>query len=119
VGKNIVAEVKRGNAQRRAAVKARREAEKEDQDDEVDVETAVSLVTMMPQSVMLTRNSSLDRVPISQSLNHIHLHRYYQSWKVQLRTWRTRSEGWMKKQKHCWKRCGTQLENSVISGMDD
>jgi Cnl2/NKP2 family protein len=119
VGKNIVAEVKRGNAQRRAVVKARREAEKEEQDDEIDVETAVSLVTIMPQSIMLTRNSSLDRILISQFPSHILLHRYYQSWKVQLRTWRTRSEGWMKKQKRCWKRCGTQLEDSVISGMDD
>ena len=42
VGNNIVAEVKRGNAQKRAVVRARREAEKEEQDDEVDVETAVS-----------------------------------------------------------------------------
>ena len=43
MAKNIVAEVKRGNAQRRAVVRARREAEKEEQDDEVDVETAVRL----------------------------------------------------------------------------
>jgi centromere-localized protein 2 len=43
VAKNIVEEVKRGNAQRRAVLRARREAEKEEQDDEVDVETAVSL----------------------------------------------------------------------------
>lgn len=41
VTRNIVAEVKRGNAQRRAVVRARRQAEKEEQDDEVDVETAL------------------------------------------------------------------------------
>ncbi|KAH8796541.1 Cnl2/NKP2 family protein-domain-containing protein [Hyaloscypha finlandica] len=41
VAKNIIAEVKRGNAQRRAVVRARREAEKEEQDDDVAVETAL------------------------------------------------------------------------------
>jgi len=41
VGRNIAAEIKRGNAQRRAVVRARREAEKEEQDDEVEVETAL------------------------------------------------------------------------------
>lgn len=71
MAKNIVAEVKRGNAQRRAVVRARREAEKEEQDDEVDVETAVSLAKLMPESVMLRRNSYLDRVQISQFQNHI------------------------------------------------
>ncbi len=39
---NIAAETKRGDAQRRVVVRARREAEKEDQDDEVDIEVAVS-----------------------------------------------------------------------------
>ncbi len=41
VGRNIAAEINRGNAQRRAVVRARREAEREEQDDEVDVESAV------------------------------------------------------------------------------
>lgn len=41
VGRNIAAEVKRGDAQRRVVVRARREAEKEGQDDEADVENAV------------------------------------------------------------------------------
>jgi hypothetical protein len=40
---NIAVEVKRGNAQRRAVVRARREAEKEEQDDEIDIEHAVWL----------------------------------------------------------------------------
>jgi centromere-localized protein 2 len=47
VTRNIVAEVKRGNAQNRAVVRARREAEKEEQDDEVDVETAVGLARLI------------------------------------------------------------------------
>ena len=42
VARNIAAETKRGNAQRRAVVKARRESEKEDPDDEVEIENAVS-----------------------------------------------------------------------------
>jgi centromere-localized protein 2 len=71
VAKNIVAEVKRGNAQRRAVVSARREAEKEEQDDEVDVETAVSLAGSIPEVVVLRRNSYLDRVQISQFRNLI------------------------------------------------
>ncbi|CZS99361.1 uncharacterized protein RAG0_07708 [Rhynchosporium agropyri] len=41
VARNIGAEVKRGNGQRRAIVRARREAERVDQDDEVDVERAL------------------------------------------------------------------------------
>jgi len=41
VTRNIIAEVKRGSVQRRAVVRARRETEKEEQDDEVDVETAL------------------------------------------------------------------------------
>ncbi|KAL2071477.1 hypothetical protein VTL71DRAFT_12712 [Oculimacula yallundae] len=41
VTRNIGAEVKRGNGQRRAVIRARREAEKEDQDDEVDIERAL------------------------------------------------------------------------------
>lgn len=71
VAKNIVAEVKRGNAQKRAVVRARREAEKEEQDDEVDVETAVSLARLMLEDIMLTENSYLGRVPIFQFQNHI------------------------------------------------
>lgn len=42
VARNIAGEVKRGITQRRIVVRARREAEKESQDDEVDVENAVS-----------------------------------------------------------------------------
>lgn len=41
VTRNIDGEVKRGNAQRRIVVRARREAEKEGQDDEADIENAV------------------------------------------------------------------------------
>jgi len=41
--KNIAAEAKRGNAQRRVVVKVRRAAERQEQDDEVDIENAVSL----------------------------------------------------------------------------
>ena len=51
VERNIAAEIKRGNAQRRAVVRARREAEKEEQDDEVDVETAVSRIPTKPSAV--------------------------------------------------------------------
>jgi predicted RNase H-like nuclease len=72
VAKNIVAEVKRGNAQRRAVVRARREAEKEEQEDEVDVETAVSQARFMPEYGMLTGSSCSGRVPIFRFLNHIH-----------------------------------------------
>lgn len=42
VARNIAGEVKRGNTQRRLVVRARREAENEGQDDEIDVENAVS-----------------------------------------------------------------------------
>lgn len=42
VTRNIAAEVKRGIVQRRAVVQARRTAERDEVDDEVDVETAVS-----------------------------------------------------------------------------
>ena len=42
VARNIAAEIKRGNAQRRAVVRARRESEKEHPDDEVEIEHAVS-----------------------------------------------------------------------------
>ncbi|KAF4637747.1 hypothetical protein G7Y89_g324 [Cudoniella acicularis] len=41
VGRNIVTETKRGNAQRRTVVRERRRAEKESPDDEVDVENAL------------------------------------------------------------------------------
>ena len=71
VAKNIVVEVKRGNAQKRAVVRARREAEKEEQDDEVDVETAVSLARLMTQHAILSRNSYSGRVLISRLQNHI------------------------------------------------
>lgn len=46
VARNIAAEVKRGNAQRRVVVKARRRAEKEEQDDEADIENAVSITAI-------------------------------------------------------------------------
>jgi centromere-localized protein 2 len=46
ITRNIGAEVKRGNAQRRVIVRARRAAEKEDQDDEVDVEETVRCQTL-------------------------------------------------------------------------
>ena len=42
VARNIAAEIKRGNAQRRTVVRARRAAERQEQDDEEDVEIAVS-----------------------------------------------------------------------------
>jgi centromere-localized protein 2 len=42
VARNITTEVKRGNAQRRAVIRARRAAGREEQDDEVDIENAVS-----------------------------------------------------------------------------
>jgi len=41
VARNIAAETKRGNAQRRAVVRARRESEKEDADDEIEIENAL------------------------------------------------------------------------------
>ncbi|KAK0108937.1 hypothetical protein ONS96_002774 [Cadophora gregata f. sp. sojae] len=41
VSRNIAAEVKRGKAQRREVARARKEAEREQQDDEVDVERAL------------------------------------------------------------------------------
>jgi centromere-localized protein 2 len=53
VERNIAAEIKRGNAQRRAVVRARREAEKEEQDDEADVETAVSKYLQNPQQWLI------------------------------------------------------------------
>jgi centromere-localized protein 2 len=71
VAKNIVAEVKRGNAQRRAVVRARREAEKEEQDDDVAVETAVSQAGFMLKDVMLIGNSYSCRVPIYRFQTHI------------------------------------------------
>lgn len=42
VGRNIIAEVKRGSAEKLEVARARRTAEREDQDDEVDIENAVS-----------------------------------------------------------------------------
>jgi centromere-localized protein 2 len=42
VERNIVIEVKKGIQQQRAVVKARRQSEKEEQEDEVDIEQAVS-----------------------------------------------------------------------------
>jgi centromere-localized protein 2 len=42
VARNVAAEAKRGNAQRRAVVRERRHAEREDQDDEIGIENAVS-----------------------------------------------------------------------------
>lgn len=42
MARNIAAEVKRGNTQRRLVARARRQAEKGTEDDEVDVENAVS-----------------------------------------------------------------------------
>lgn len=42
VARNISAEVKRGNTQRRLVARARRQAEKGTEDDEVDLEGAVS-----------------------------------------------------------------------------
>ncbi|EKD21401.1 uncharacterized protein L3040_000563 [Drepanopeziza brunnea f. sp. 'multigermtubi'] len=41
VAKNIAQEVRRGNAQRRAVVRARRDAEREEGDDEVEIEKAL------------------------------------------------------------------------------
>lgn len=43
VAHNISNEVKRGNAQRRAVIKARKEAQRLDQDEEIDIEQAVGL----------------------------------------------------------------------------
>lgn len=71
MAKNIIAEVKRGNAQRRAVVRARREAEKEEQDDDVAVETAVSQAGFMLKDVMLIENSYSGRVPIYRFQTHI------------------------------------------------
>jgi centromere-localized protein 2 len=71
VAKNIIAEVKRGNMQRRAVVRARREAEKEEQDDEVAVETAVSQAGFMLKDVMLIGNSYSGRVLIYRFQTHI------------------------------------------------
>lgn len=47
IAQNIATEVKRGNAQRRAVVRVRRSAGREEQDDEVDVETAVCIVIFL------------------------------------------------------------------------
>lgn len=43
VSRNIVTEVKRGTAQRRAVIRARKAADREDQDDEADIENAVGI----------------------------------------------------------------------------
>ncbi|RDL39254.1 Uncharacterized protein BP5553_03594 [Venustampulla echinocandica] len=56
VARNIATEVKRGNAQRRAVVRARRRAENEEQDDEADIENALfgpvsSLPTSRPHTL--------------------------------------------------------------------
>jgi len=60
VAYNIAAEVKRGNAQRRAVVKARRTAEREEQDDEVDIESALfGLTSNLPVSKPHTLTSIL------------------------------------------------------------
>jgi centromere-localized protein 2 len=71
VAKNIITEVKRGNMQRRAVVRARREAEKEEQDDEVAVETAVSQAGFMLKDVMVIGNSYSGRVLIYRFRTHI------------------------------------------------
>lgn len=42
VGRNIATELKRGNVERREVIRARRIAEREEPDDEVEVENAVS-----------------------------------------------------------------------------
>lgn len=42
IAHNIAAEVKRGNAQRKAVVRSRRAAGREEQDDEIELETAAS-----------------------------------------------------------------------------
>lgn len=42
VAREIATEVRRGNAQRQVVVRVRRSGKREDQDDEVDIETAVS-----------------------------------------------------------------------------
>lgn len=57
--------------QRRAVVRARREAEKEEQDDDVAVETAVSQAGFMLKDVMLIGNSYSGRVPIYRFQTHI------------------------------------------------
>jgi centromere-localized protein 2 len=44
VAENIEDEVERGNAQRRAVVRARRTAERQEPDDEIAIENAVSVV---------------------------------------------------------------------------
>ncbi|KUJ18229.1 uncharacterized protein LY89DRAFT_644230 [Mollisia scopiformis] len=60
VGRNIVAEVKRGIGQRRVVVRARRAAEQEDQDDEADVENALfGSSSNLPVSKPHTLNSIL------------------------------------------------------------
>jgi centromere-localized protein 2 len=56
VARSIAGEVKRGNAQRRIVVRARREAEKEGQDDEVDVEHAVrvAIASLLVQPFLIS-----------------------------------------------------------------
>ena len=73
VSRNVTTEVKRGAAQRRAVVRARRTAGREEQDDEVDVENAVSTRTFR----IVTRgdtdfmDSSLGRRQTSLGRNRI------------------------------------------------
>lgn len=68
VAHNIATETKRGNAQRRAVVKARRAAAREEQDDEVDIESAVSTATLRKQGIFA------DSCPLS----FLGLHQTYQ-----------------------------------------
>ena len=74
VARNIAAEIKRGNAQRRAVVRARRAAEREVHDDEVDVETEVGAADtddVARNSYPNTCYSCLDRHRTYLSLDHI------------------------------------------------
>ena len=74
VARNIAAEIKRGNAQRRIVVRIRRAAEREEQDEEVDVETAVSTapLILLRESHVNFCNSYSGQHRTCQYLNRIH-----------------------------------------------
>jgi hypothetical protein len=57
VARNVTAEAKRGHAQQRAVVRERRHAEREDHDDEIGIENAVSSDRAIVSSSWLTELS--------------------------------------------------------------
>ena len=77
VAHNISNEVRRGNAQRRAVIKARKESTEGEEDEEVSIEKAVSFCGLEDlgerkiERTELTDDSFLDKLPTSRHINRI------------------------------------------------